>query len=28
VWDDWEGLDVGQTMKTDHYTVRRVVPPR
>ncbi|MBI2506149.1 MAG: SDR family oxidoreductase [Candidatus Latescibacteria bacterium] len=28
VWDDWEALDVEQVMKTDHYTVRRVVPPR
>jgi 3-oxoacyl-[acyl-carrier protein] reductase len=28
VWDDWEKLDIGETMKTDHYTVRRVVPPR
>lgn len=28
VWDDWEALDVGRVMKTDHYTVRRVVPPR
>lgn len=28
VWDDWEGLDVAEVMKTDHYTVRRVVPPK
>lgn len=28
VWDDWEGLEVAKVMKTDHYTVRRVVPPR
>lgn len=27
VWDDWEGLDVEKIMATDHYTVRRVVPP-
>ena len=28
VWDAWEGLDIEQVMKTDHYTVRRVVPPQ
>ncbi|MCC7265618.1 MAG: SDR family oxidoreductase [Candidatus Latescibacteria bacterium] len=28
VWDDWQGLDVKQVMQTEHYTVRRIVPPK
>jgi 3-oxoacyl-[acyl-carrier protein] reductase len=28
VWDNWEEFDCAQLMQTDHYTVRRVVPPR
>jgi len=28
VWDDWERLEVGEVMKTEYYTVRRLVPPK
>ncbi len=28
VWDEWEQLEVREVMGTEHYTVRRVVPPK
>lgn len=28
VWDDWEHLAVAEVMRSEHYTVRRVVPPK
>jgi 3-oxoacyl-[acyl-carrier protein] reductase len=27
VWDRWDNIEIGQVMRTDWYTMRRVVPP-